>query len=160
MSSSSKTNLLFSEVSIWDYCQVCLWTKCEPTLIIIFYQQVWHYGLCRSILFGGRRGPIWTKLWSCGEYELVMSPDWNWTSKQKCAMVASCQPQGGCTLNTHTIPCCIHLTLNRTIIHQMNIMLFRKRLETSDWGHKLPRKLFTEVINQLRSRLIFSEAYI
>ena len=40
-------------------------------------------------------------------------------------------------------------------MYKINTMLYL-RLETSDWDHKLIRKLFTEVINQVRSRVIFS----
>ena len=32
----------------------------------------------------------------------------------------------------------------------------KKKVETNDWDHKLIRKLFTEVINQVRSKAVFS----
>ena len=50
----------------------------------------------------------------------------------------------------------VYLTLNGTLIYKLNIVPFRRRLGTRDWDHKLIRKLFTEVINQVRSRVIFS----
>ena len=39
-------------------------------------------------------------------------------------------------------------------------MLSWRRPETYNWDYKLFRKLFTEVINHVRSRVIFSSAYI
>ena len=41
-----------------------------------------------------------------------------------------------------------------TIDYKMNIVLYWRRLDTLDSDHELIRKLFTEVINQARSRLI------
>lgn len=40
---------------------------------------------------------------------------------------------------------------NWSIIYKINITLYWRRLETSDWEPKLVMKLFAEVINQLRS---------
>ena len=39
-------------------------------------------------------------------------------------------------------------------------MLCWRRLETTDWDHQLIRKVFTEVINQVISGVIFSYAYV
>ena len=41
-----------------------------------------------------------------------------------------------------------------TATHTINLMLYR-RLETNNWDHTFIRRLFTEIINQVRSRLIF-----
>lgn len=38
-------------------------------------------------------------------------------------------------------------------------MLYWRSLKTSKWSHKLIRRLFTEVINQMRSGIIFSSAH-
>lgn len=47
------------------------------------------------------------------------------------------------------------LSLNRTIIYKMNVILCW-RLETSGWDRKPIREIFYEVINQVRSSIIFS----
>lgn len=41
-----------------------------------------------------------------------------------------------------------------------NEQLCQRRLEPRDWHHKLIRRQFTEVINQVRSGVIFSHAHI
>lgn len=50
------------------------------------------------------------------------------------------------------IPCFIvYVIPNETIIYKINIILY-ERLERRNWDHKLSRKLFIEVQNQVRSR--------
>lgn len=50
----------------------------------------------------------------------------------------------------------VYFTLNQTIIYKVNILLCWRRLEPNDWHHECIWKLFAEVINQARSRVIFS----
>ena len=50
----------------------------------------------------------------------------------------------------------IYFILNGSKIYKKDTMPYWRRLETRDWDHKHLRKLFIEVINQARSRVIFS----
>lgn len=49
----------------------------------------------------------------------------------------------------------LYFPLNETIIYKMN-MLYSRRLVTSYRDIKLIRKLFSEVINQVKGKVIFS----
>ena len=50
--------------------------------------------------------------------------------------------------------------LSRVWIYEMMVMVCWRRHKSRDWDHKLIPELFTEVINQVRGRVIFSEAYV
>lgn len=54
----------------------------------------------------------------------------------------------------------VYFTLIGTITYKMKIMLCWQRLEISDWNHILIWKRFGELINKMRSGVIFSLAYI
>lgn len=54
----------------------------------------------------------------------------------------------------------IYFTINGTIIHSTNLIMDWRRLKAIDWDHKLIKEPTTEEINQMRSRVIFSWAYI
>ncbi len=43
--------------------------------------------------------------------------------------------------------------------YKMNVMLGCRRLKTSDWNHKVFKKLFTEELNQVVSGVIISQIY-
>lgn len=76
------------------------------------------------------------------EEDILIGFDWEH------AVVATSQLQ--------SIPCFTYFTLIGSIIYKINIMLFLRRFETSDWDYKLIRKLLSEVLNQVRSEVIFS----
>lgn len=59
------------------------------------------------------------------------------------------------------IPCFNAIfTVNGTITYKVNTMLCWRRLENSNWDCKLVRKLFTMVVNQVRSTVVFSKACV
>ena len=81
--------------------------------------------------------------------------DWTWLRYLGTRLVN----QKGATASS--IPCFIvYLPLNGTINYKMNTMLYWRRLETCNSDGKLIQKLFNQVINQVRGRVIFSWVYI
>ena len=64
----------------------------------------------------------------------LWSEDWGY------AMVASCQSQGSHTLKPTLLYCLFHSTWDNNL-DNMNIRLCWRRLQSSDWDHKLTRHL-------------------
>ena len=59
--------------------------------------------------------------------------------------------------NNHTHASTLfNFTLSGTMIYKMSTALYWRSCESSDGDHKLIRKLWTQLINQGRSRIIFS----
>lgn len=77
----------------------------------------------------------------CGHRNEVIRKHFKWWLKTKCFDLLLQQQTS--------------LILNGTIIYKMTIVLYWRRLETSYWN-KLILKLLTQVIIQVRSRVIFS----
>lgn len=50
-----------------------------------------------------------------------------------------------------------YFTQNESIVSKRNIMLYWGRFETSDWDHKLFRKLLIEVIHQVKTEVTFTQ---
>lgn len=50
----------------------------------------------------------------------------------------------------------IYFTLSGTITYSLNLILYSKSIEASDLDHKLISEMLTEVLNLVRSRVIFS----
>lgn len=62
---------------------------------------------------------------------------------------------------SYNIPCfIIYFTLNGTTVYKRSIMLYWRRLQTIYWDHKLKKKTLIEVADQVRSRRLFSQAFI
>ena len=113
-----------------------------------------------SCVFLARTEHNWTKEWHWGRIHIVtphLLNECDWKSKHI--------PWEHLVHHKVAIPWSIHcfiitFTLYETIIYILNIMLYWRRPETNIWDHKLIRKLFIEFINQVRSRVIFSYAYM
>ena len=74
-----------------------------------------------------------------------------WTLYGGMAMVATCHSQGS---HAH-----VYFPLNGTVTCKMNITLYWRRLETSNWDNELIRKLFTELTSDfLETRTVSSPA--
>lgn len=50
-----------------------------------------------------------------------------------------------------------YFTQNESIVSKRNIKLYWGRFETSDWDHKLFRKLLIEVIHQVKTEVTFTQ---
>lgn len=61
---------------------------------------------------------------------------------------------------SHTLKYTVCLLNNGTMIYNMSISLCWRRPNTGDRDYKLIKKPFTDVTNQVKSRVIFSYAYI
>lgn len=128
--------------------QVLCWgtfcrTSCWPTS----HNQEWtHHSVC------GR--PFWSVECEITTVVILVL----WSQKQPCfdEMVALGNISWFDLMgNPSNKPHPLNIPLNVNIVYNKKFMLYWRRFEYSDWDHKLTKKLFTELFNQDRSRVIF-----
>ena len=158
--------LMFT-ANLWHNPNLSPYTVGQTTSCIGMVNSPWHHQLVWCFLFSSLKfGHVTiSMLFFCGARNSWLTfcsmffaswLDLTWKPAEK-AVVASFQSASHGLKNILLYACFIVcFTLNNIMIYKMNIMPRLRRLERRDWDHTLVRKLFTEVINQVRRRFSFS----
>lgn len=142
----------------WKMSKDCIMkgvqSHCEVTHLFVDYRLV-----ASSFTFWP--SPFWISLekqvtiFSGRGYILLsLCPDLSWLRTRAKALVGNYQSQGCHTLKIDLSS--IFIEMGPYLKKKMNIILYWRRPETNNKNHKHIWKLFTEVINQVSIRVIFS----
>lgn len=108
---------------------------------------------------GSQKWYVWSRGRRWWQYALIhLYADYSWLRTGGHAVVATCQSQGR-PIRKHTELYRLLYSKMGVNFNKINNTLYWRRLATTDWDHELIRKIFTEVINEIKSRVIFSLAY-